>query len=96
MQYAKKDERTLLNRLAEYKDNHLLFMYDSRVPFDNNTSERDLRKCKNRQKMAGGFRKLCGLQMFCNILSVIETAKRTKAPVFQKILSIFQEQPTIE
>ena len=33
--------------------NHLLFLHDFRVPFDDNMSERDLRKVKNRQKMAG-------------------------------------------
>ena len=35
--------------------NHLLFLHDFRVPFDDNMSERDLRKVKNRQKMAGGL-----------------------------------------
>ena len=46
-----------LNRLEKYKENHLLFAEDFRVPFDDNMSERDLRKAKNRQKMSGGFRK---------------------------------------
>lgn len=31
------------------KRNHLLFLNDFGVPFDNNMSERDLRKAKNRQ-----------------------------------------------
>lgn len=53
-QYAKEEELSLLNRLVKYKPNHLLFIHDNRVPFDNNMSERDLRKCKNRQKMSGG------------------------------------------
>lgn len=53
---AKKEEKALLNRLENYKENHLLFLHDFAVPFSNNMSEKDLRICKNRQKMAGGFR----------------------------------------
>ena len=49
--YAKQDEKTLLNRMEKYSHNHLLFMHDFSVPFDDNISERDLRKEKNRQKM---------------------------------------------
>lgn len=87
-QYAKEEELTLLNRLAKYKENHLMFIHDSRVPFDNNMSERDLRKCKNRQKMAGGFRTQEGHKMYCRILSVIETCKRRGENIFKKIKSI--------
>ena len=50
--------------LRKYKANHLLFLRNFDVPFDNNMSERDLRKCKNRQKMAGGFRTTHGKQIF--------------------------------
>ena len=35
-----------------------------------------MRRCKNRQKMAGGFRTASGRQMYCEIMSVIETVKR--------------------
>ena len=52
---AKKEEKALLNRLVKYKANHLLFLYDFRVHYSNNMSEKDLRMCKNRDKMAGGF-----------------------------------------
>ena len=45
--YAKQEE-ALLNRLEKYRENHLLFIKRSEVPFDNNISERDLRKVKNR------------------------------------------------
>lgn len=74
--WAAQEETSLLNRLKKYKQNHLLFLHDFRVPFDNNMSERDLRKCKNRQKMAGGFRTAHGLDIFCSLLSVAETCKR--------------------
>ena len=40
--------------------NHLLFLHDFNISFDNNMSERDLRKCKNSQKMSGGFRTEAG------------------------------------
>ena len=73
---AKKEERRLLNRLKKYKEEHLLFLKDLRVPFTNNMSERDLRKCKNRQKISGGFRSIDGCDMYCKIMSVVETWKR--------------------
>ncbi|MGN1198397.1 MAG: transposase, partial [Acetatifactor sp.] len=50
--YAQKEEKKILNRLKKYKRNHHLFLYNFKVPFSDNMSERDLRKCKNRQKMA--------------------------------------------
>lgn len=87
--WARKDERALLSRLKNYKDNHLLFLSDFSVSFDNNMSERDLRKCKNRQKMAGGFRTFEGCQMFCTILSIIETAKRSGAEPFESIAAVW-------
>ena len=50
--YAKKEEKKLLNQMEKYRHNHLLFLHDFSVPFDNNMSKRDLRKVKNREKMA--------------------------------------------
>ena len=57
---AKKEERALPNRLVKYKKSHLLFLSDFRVHYCNNMSEKDLRICKNRDKMAGGFRNASG------------------------------------
>lgn len=87
--YAKQDEKTLLNRLTAYKSNHLLFMHDFRVDFDNNLSERDLRKVKNREKMAGGFRKDSGHKMYCAIMTMIETFKKRGIAIFEGIKQIF-------
>lgn len=92
-QYVKEEETVLLNRLEKYKANHMLFIHDNRVPFDNNMSERDLRKCKNRQKMAGGFRTEAGQKMYCKILSVIETCKRKGESVFGKITEMLLDRP---
>ena len=93
--YARKDEKKLLNRLEKYMGNHLLFLHDFEVPFDDNMSERDLRKAKNRQKMAGGFRKESGQEMYCNILTVIETLKRRNMPILENIKKLFMGTPAI-
>lgn len=93
--YAQKDEKTLLNRMWKYSQNHLLFLHDFAVPFDNNMSERDLRKAKNRQKMAGGFRKASGNEMYCSILSIIETLKRRGMAMLENIKRLFMGTPAI-
>lgn len=94
-QYAKRDEKALLNRLEKYGRNHLLFLHDFSVPFDDNISERDLRKAKNRQKMAGGFRKESGHEMYCAILTIIETMKKRKMGLMENLKAIFMGAPAI-
>lgn len=87
--YAKQEEKTLLNRMEKYSHNHLLFLHDFAVPFDDNISERDLRKVKNRQKMAGGFRKESGQKMYCSIMSIIETLKKRDMGIIENIKKLF-------
>lgn len=93
--YAKKEENALLNRMEKYSHNHLLFLHDFAVPFDDNMSERDLRKAKNRQKMAGGFRKDSGHAMYCAILSIVETLKRRNMAMLENIRLLFKGIPAI-
>ena len=93
--YAKQEEKTLLNRLEKYRHNYLLFMHNFAVPFDDNISERDLRKIKNRQKMAGGFRKESGMKMYCAILTIIETLKKRKMGIIEHLRQLFMGAPAI-
>ncbi len=81
--------------MQAYSHNHLLFLHDFDVLFDNNISERDLRKVKNRQKMAGGFRKESGNEMYCFILTIIETLKRRKMGLLENIRKLFMGTPAI-
>lgn len=92
---ARAEEKALINRLRKYKQNHLLFLYDFRVPYSDNTSERDLRKCKNRQKMSGGFRSPEGGRMFCSIMSVIQTIKRRKMNILDTIAAKISGNPVL-
>ena len=58
-------------------------------------SERDLRKVKNRQKMAGGFRKDSGHEMYCTILTIIETLKRRNMRLIENVKKLFIGTPAI-
>jgi len=49
------EERKLITRLEEYKENHLLFMYDFKIPFTNNRAEADISPAK-RKLNVGIFR----------------------------------------
>lgn len=93
--YTRQEEKKLLNRLKKYKENHLLFLYNFKVPFSDNMSERDLRKCKNRQKMSGGFRKMDGMKMYCTIMGYIETVKRRGLNIYQSIAALFRGRSVI-
>lgn len=93
--YARDNEKALLNRMEKYMENHLLFLHDFDVPFDDNMSERDLRKAKNRQKMSGGFRKESGHEMYCDILTIIETLKRRDMALLENIKKLFMGTPAI-
>ena len=93
--YAKQEEAALLGRLERYSHNHLLFLHDFSVPFDVNLSESDLRKAKNRQKMAGGFRKESGHEMYCSIMTIIETLKKRNMGMIENIRKLFMGTPAI-
>lgn len=84
------DELNLLNRLEEYKENHLLFIKDFKVPFDNNPGERALRMIKSKVKISGGFKTEEGAQTFAKIRSFISTCKLKTENVIDELIKIFE------
>lgn len=91
--YLRQEEQRLLNRLKKYKENHLMFLYDFNVPFDNNLAERDLRHVKSKQKISGHFNSMEGIKIYLNIKSIIGTLKKRGENFYNRIFKIYENIP---
>lgn len=87
-----QEERCLFERLIEYDEEHLLFIKNFDVPFDNNMAERALRMIKTKKNVSGGFRSKNVAENFCNIRSLFGSAKKQGKNLFQTAKQVLDSE----
>ncbi len=91
--YYAKEERALLTRLMEYRDNYIYWTLDFNLPFTNNLSERALRGIKSKMKIAGQFQNITSAEYYATIRSYIETCYRNNVNGHKALLRLMDNNP---
>ena len=89
------DDMKLLRRMKEYKTQHLLFLADRSVPFDNNQAERDLRMIKAKTKISGCFRSADGDSVFAALKSYTSTLRKNTLNIFDALVTAWLHNPVL-
>ncbi|MBR1504459.1 MAG: transposase, partial [Prevotella sp.] len=77
--------------ILKVKDYLFTFLTDLHVPYENNASERGVRKIKIKQKVSGCFHTDGGANDFAKIHSIAETAMKNGNSKFNAILAVVQQ-----
>ena len=77
--------------ILKVKDYLFTFLSDPHIPYDNNASERGVRKIKIKQKVSGCFRTDGGADDFAKLHSIAETAMKNGNSKYNAILAVVQQ-----
>lgn len=91
--YYEKDERRLINRMKNYRENYFSWVKDFEIPTTNNLSERSLRFVKTHSKVSGQFASSTTAGFFADIRTYLETCARNGIHEFQALLRLTQGNP---
>lgn len=78
--------------ILKVKNYLFTFLSNLHVPYDNNASERGVRKIKIKQKVSGCFRTNGGADDFAKLHSIVETAMKNGNSKYNAILAVVQQQ----
>ncbi len=93
-QYPNNPEsQNLRRRYLKHRQNLFVFLNQPGVPPTNNASEQALRNSVIYRKVTGGFRTDWGADLYANIISILETARRQGRNFFDVLTAIFSDQP---
>jgi len=79
----------LYQRMDKYKDSHLLFLHDPRVPPTNNLAEQKLRVLVRKGKQVMTFRSTDSIAYLCNGMGMIDLLCTQGKNLYKKVASIF-------
>jgi len=81
--------------MQKFKTEHLRFLSNPIVPFDNNQAERDLRMIKAKSKISGCFRAHNGGHVFASLKSYTATLRKNNRNIFLGIKAAFELKPVL-
>lgn len=88
-----EDGQRLWRRFHKHRSALLLFLAREDVPPTNNASEQALRNSVIYRKVTGGLRTAWGGELYANLLSILETARRQDRSIFDILTSVFTPHP---
>lgn len=90
---SSEDSQRLWRRFHKHRQALFLFLDRDDVPPTNNASEQALRNSVIYRKVTGSFRSDWAAQLYANLLSILETARRQGRLIFETLKLICAPQP---
>lgn len=87
------EEKALINRILEYKNNYFLWIHDFSLPYDDNLGERALRGAKSKMKVAGQFQNEQNAKYYADIKTYIETCYRNNINPTDALIRLMEDNP---
>jgi hypothetical protein len=91
--YFQDDERRLLTRINEYRENYFAWVYDFTLPTTNNIAEAGLRMTKTKLKVSGQFLKEETADEFALVRTYTETCRRNGVNEYEALRRLMAGNP---